>query len=131
MALQPLMLATDSGLKPRIIAGSLGLAIIVSLIFIAVAYRLSTELGVDVQTESVETRANTLVHALECDAENHTHRGLNTSYLEHLVAQNFNDASILVIWNGQTKQYGQRHGNSIARSMTPSCDDLHVTFRET
>lgn len=53
MALHPLLLATDSGLKPRIIAGSLELAIIVSLIFIAVAYRLSTELGVEGQTESL------------------------------------------------------------------------------
>lgn len=117
MALQPLLLATDSGLKPRIIFGSLGLAVIVSLIFIAVAYRLSTELGLDVQTESVETRAKTLVHALEFDAENHTHQGLNTSYLEHLVAQNFNDASILVTWDGQTKQYGQIPADALAAKM--------------
>ncbi len=114
MPLHPLLLATDSGLKPRIIAGSLGLAIIVSLIFIAVAYRLSTELGLEVQTESVETRANTLVHALEFDAENHTHDGLNTQYLEHLVAQNFNDASILVTFNDQTRQYGLIPADALA-----------------
>ena len=117
MALQPLLLANDSGLKPRIIFGSLGLAIIVSLIFIAVAYRLSTELGLDVQTESIETRANTLVHALKFDAENHTDQGLNTHYLEHLVAQNFNNASILVTFRGQTKQYGQIPADALAAKM--------------
>ena len=117
MALQPLLLATDSGLKPRIIMGSLGLAVIVSLIFIAVAYRLSTELGLDVQAEGVETRAKTLVHSLEFDAANHTQDSINTSYLEHLVAQHFNDSSIVVTYNGRAQEYGQVPADALAAKM--------------
>ena len=111
------LLATDSGLKPRIILGSLALAVVVSAIFISVSYRLATDLGKRVQSDSVETQAQTLLHALEYDSTHHDQALLNRDYLDQLLAQNFNTAHILVQTPSQTLEFGRKPTDLFARNL--------------
>ena len=111
------LLATDSGLKPRIILGSLALAVLVSAIFISVSYRLATDLGKKVQADSVETQAQTLLHALEYDSKHHDQALLNRHYLNQLVDQNFNTAHILVQTPTESLEFGSKPTDVLTQNL--------------
>jgi diguanylate cyclase (GGDEF)-like protein len=52
-------------LRSRLLIGSVAIAVVASVVFLAIAYRLAVQFGTDLNQDSVSTEANCLLQALE------------------------------------------------------------------